>query len=393
MIAVFLAPFYFLLNVYLAHWVLRWTGACHHLCGTKVFRAAFIVLYTLVASAPLTGFLVRSPYHLRQFLRQVGNCWFGWMLYLVLAVLIVEVALFAIRRVRGKDFEQMQQVRRVQGGTALALVCAVCFYGMAHAKQLYVTEYNVTLQGEGEDMTVALLADLHLGYSTEPAYIERAVQAVNDMRPDLVVIAGDIFDNEYEAIPQPERIAAALASLSSTYGTYACWGNHDVSEPILAGFTWDIADENKDDPRMTEFLETAGVMLLEDRAVTLENGVQLVGRRDPARSRKLAEQRLSPAQLIEPLDSEQPIFVIDHQPKELEALAQAGVDLDLSGHTHDGQLFPGNLLMRLLWGNACGCKQIGDMVSVVTSGLGVWGPDMRVGTRSEAVCISVHFSE
>lgn len=393
MIAVFLAPFYILLNVYLAHWVLRWTGACHHLCGTKVFRAAFIVLYTLVASAPLTGFLVRSPYPLRQFLRQVGNYWFGWMLYLVLAVLIVEVALFMIRRARGKDFEQMQQVRRVQGGVALALVCAVSFYGMAHAKQLYVTEYDVALQGAGEDMTVALLADLHLGYNTEPAYIERAVQAVNDMQPDLVVIAGDIFDNEYEAIPQPERIAAALASLNSTYGTYACWGNHDVSEPILAGFTWDIADENKDDPRMTEFLETAGVMLLEDRAVTLENGVQLVGRRDPARSRKLAEQRLSPAQLIEPLNPEQPIFLIDHQPKELEALAQAGVDLDLSGHTHDGQLFPGNLLMRLLWGNACGCKQIGDMISVVTSGLGVWGPDMRVGTRSEVVCISVHFSK
>ena len=393
MIAIFLAPAYLLLNVYLARWVLRWTGACHRFCGTKAFRVAFIVVYALVVSAPLTGFLIQSPYALRKFLRQVGNYWFGWMLYLVLAVLIVEVALFVIRRVRGKDFEQMQQVRRVQGGVALALVCAVSFYGMVHAKQLHVTEYDVTLQGAGEDMTVALLADLHLGYSTEPAYIERAVQEINQRQPDLVVIAGDIFDNEYEAIPQPERIAAALASLDSTYGTYACWGNHDLSEPILAGFTWDTADKDKDDPRMTEFLETAGVTLLDDRAVTLENGVQLVGRRDPARSNKLAEQRLSPAQLIASLDQQQPIFVIDHQPKELEALAQAGVDLDLSGHTHDGQLFPGNLLMRLLWDNACGREQIGDMVSVVTSGLGVWGPDMRVGTRSEVVCISVHFSE
>lgn len=393
MIAIFLAPVYILLNVYLARWVLRWTGACHRFCGAKAFRVVFIVVYALVASAPLTGFLIQSPYALRKFLRQVGNYWFGWMLYLVLAVLIVEVALFVIRRVRGKDFEQMQQVRRVQGGVALVLVCAVSLYGMTQAKRLYVTDYDVTLQGAGEDMTVALLADLHLGYSTEPAYIERAVQVVNDMQPDLVVIAGDIFDNEYEAIPQPERIVAALASLDSTYGTYACWGNHDLSEPILAGFTWDIADENKNDPRMTEFLEMAGVILLEDRAVTLENGVQLVGRRDPSRSNKLAEQRLSPEQLVSSLNQEQPIFVIDHQPEELEALAQAGVDLDLSGHTHDGQLFPGNLLMRLLWDNACGCEQIGDMTSVVTSGLGVWGPDMRVGTRSEVACVSVHFSE
>lgn len=393
MIAIFLAPFYILLNLYLARWVLRWTGACHHLCGTKGLRAAFILLYALIASAPLTGFLVQSPYALRQFLRQVGNYWFGWMLYLVLAVLVVELALALIRRARGKDFEQMQQVRRVQGGIALVLVCAVSFYGMAHAERLYVTDYDVTLQGEGEDMTVALLADLHLGYSTEPDYIEQAVQAINDMQPDLVVIAGDIFDNEYEAVPEPERIAAALASLNSTYGTYACWGNHDLSEPILAGFTWDTADEDKNDLRMTEFLEEANITLLDDRAVTLENGVQLVGRRDPSRSKKLAAERRSPARLLEPLDTDRPIFVIDHQPKELEALAQAGADLDLSGHTHDGQLFPGNLLMRLLWGNACGCEQVGDMISVVTSGLGVWGPDMRVGTRSEVVCISVHFSQ
>lgn len=393
MIAIFLAPFYILLNLYLARWVLRWTGACHRVFGTKAFRAVFIVLYALVASAPLSGFLIRSPDGLRRLLLQIGNHWFGWMLYLVLAVLAVELALVGIRRARGKDFAQMQQVRRVQGGVALALVCAVSLYGMAHAEQLHVTDYDVTLQGAGEDMTVALLADLHLGYSTEADYIEQAVAAINDMQPDLVVIAGDIFDNAYEAVPEPDRIAAALASLDSTYGTYACWGNHDVSEPILAGFTWDTADEDKDDPRMTEFLEKADVTLLEDRAVTLENGVQLVGRRDPSRAKKLAEQRLDPAQLLADLDPDRPIFVIDHQPKELDALAQAGADLDLSGHTHDGQLFPGNLLMYLLWDNACGCVQVNGMTSVVTSGLGVWGPDMRVGTNSEVVCVTVHFSE
>lgn len=391
MIAIFLAPFYILVNLYLVRWVLRWTGACHRVFGTKTFRAVFIVLYALVASAPLTGFLIRSPYALRKTLLQIGNYWFGWMLYLILAVLVVELALFVIRRVRGKDFEQMQQVRRVQGGIALALVCTVSLYGMVHASQLYVTDYDVTLSGQGEDMTVALLADLHLGYSTDPAYIERAVDAVNAMQPDLVVVAGDIFDNEYEAIPQPDRISDALASIRSTYGTYACWGNHDVSEPILAGFTWDDADADKDDPRMREFLEKSGINLLDDRVVTLPNGVQLAGRRDASRSKKLGEGRLDAAQLLGGCDLDAPVFVIDHQPGDNDALAQAGADLVLSGHTHDGQLFPGNLFMALIWDNPCGCEQVGQMYSVVTSGLGVWGPDMRVGTRSEVVCIAVHF--
>lgn len=392
MLAFILAPFYVLVNLYIVHWVLRWTGCCHRLCGTRAFRVLFCVVYAFAALSPLTGFAVQEPQWLRHALKQVGSYWLGWMLYLVLAVLVVEGLLFAVRRIRKKDFQQMQRVRQVQGGVALVLVCAVCLYGMANADRLRATDYEITLDGAGEDMTVALLADLHLGYSTETAYIEQAVQAVNNMQADLVVIAGDIFDNEYEAIPEPGRIAAALASLHSTYGVYACWGNHDVSEPILAGFTWDTADADKDDPRMEEFLRQAGITLLADEAVTLENGVQLVGRKDPSRDKKLGEGRLSPEALMEPLDPARPVFVIDHQPKELDELAAAGADLDLSGHTHDGQMFPGNLIMPLIWDNPCGCLQVGGMYSVVTSGLGVWGPDMRVGTKSEIVRITVHFA-
>ena len=392
MLAFILAPFYVLVNLYIVHWVLRWTGCCHRLCGTRAFRVLFCVVYAFAALSPLTGFAVQEPQWLRHALKQAGNYWLGWMLYLVLAVLVVEGLLFAVRRIRKKDFQQMQRVRQVQGGVALVLVCAVCLYGMANADRLRVTDYEITLDGAGEDMTVALLADLHLGYSTETAYIEQAVQAVNNMQADLVVIAGDIFYNEYEAIPEPGRIAAALASLHSTYGVYACWGNHDVSEPILAGFTWDTADADKDDPRMEAFLRQAGITLLADEAVTLGNGVQLVGRKDPSRDKKLGDDRLSPEALLEPLDPARPVFVIDHQPKELDELAAAGADLDLSGHTHDGQMFPGNLIMPLIWDNPCGCLQVGGMYSVVTSGLGVWGPDMRVGTKSEIVRITVHFA-
>ena len=143
---------------------------------------------------------------------------------------------------------------------------------------------------------------------------------------------------------------------------------------------------------MEAFLRQAGITLLADEAVTLGNGVQLVGRKDPSRDKKLGDDRLSPEALLEPLDQARPVFVIDHQQKELDELAAAGADLDLSGHTHDGQMFPGNLIMPLIWDNPCGCLQVGGMYSVVTSGLGVWGPDMRVGTKSEIVRITVHFA-
>ena len=93
------------------------------------------------------------------------------------------------------------------------------------------------------------------------------------------------------------------------------------------------------------------------------------------------------------VDKEGPVICIDHQPSELEEKAKAGVDLDLGGHTHDGQIFPGNLLIGFFWENACGMKKVDDMYSVVTSGVGVWGPAMRVGTDSEIVVVDVSFGQ
>ena len=392
MLAFIFAPFYIFVNLYLARWILRWTGACHRVFGAKSFRVLFGIVYAFLALTPLTSFVVKSPAGLRRLLKQMNNFWLGLLLYLILAVLVTELILFLARKWRKKDFEGVQRIRQIQGGIALALVCGLSFYGMAHAERLYVTEYNIEIDKPGEDMTVALLADLHMGYSTHPAYLEQVAAAVNTMRPDLIVYAGDIFDNEYEAVPEPERVCAALASMRSTYGAYACWGNHDLREPILAGFTWNTKDSDKNDPRMAKFLTDANITLLNDESIVLANGVTLAGRNDPSRTKKVGQSRLTPDVLLAGADQQKPIFIIDHQPKELAELAASGADLDLSGHTHDGQMFPGNLTIKLMWENACGHIKVGDMHSVVTSGVGVWGPNMRVGTKSEIVCLHIRFT-
>ena len=103
--------------------------------------------------------------------------------------------------------------------------------------------------------------------------------------------------------------------------------------------------------------------------------------------------RKTPAELVERLDTDKPILVLDHQQRELEELAASGVDVDLCGHTHDGQMFPGNLTVRLFWENACGCLRVGSMHSIVTSGVGLFGPNMRVATRAEICPITIRFAE
>ena len=142
---------------------------------------------------------------------------------------------------------------------------------------------------------------------------------------------------------------------------------------------------------MEEFLTDAGIHLLDDEAVLIDNKFYIVGRRDASRCEKVEGSRATPAQLTESLDQGKPIIFIDHQPKELQEIADAGVDLDLCGHTHDGQTFPGNITIKFLWKNPCGYLQKGSMHNIVTSGSGVWGPAMRVGTNSEICTINVTF--
>lgn len=143
---------------------------------------------------------------------------------------------------------------------------------------------------------------------------------------------------------------------------------------------------------MEEFLTDAGIHLLDDESVLIDNKFYIVGRRDASRCEKVEGSRATPAQLTESLDQRKPIIFIDHQPKELDKTAAAGVDLDLCGHTHDGQIFPGNLIIHLFWENSCGYLRKGNMHNIVTSGAGIWGPNMRVGTNSEICPITVYFN-
>ena len=237
-----------------------------------------------------------------------------------------------------------------------------------------------------------MVADLHLGYSIGTWHMEQMVERVNTLEPDLIVIAGDIFDNEYEALENPEELIKILSGMKSRYGVYACYGNHDIEEKILAGFTFSGKNEKMSDPRMDEFLEKAGIRLLADEEVLIDDSFYLYGRPDYERPGRGIAVRKSPEEITDGMDKNLPILMIDHEPRELQELADAGVDVDLCGHTHDGQMFPGNFTIHFFWENPCGYLQKGNIHNIVTSGIGVFGPYMRVGTKSEICDISINFN-
>lgn len=394
---VFLAIFLYLLFCFYLFWRgLRWTGTCASFLRTRLFRIPAGILYWFLATTPVTSFLLRSTvFHFP--LKALSNYWLGTFLYLILFLLLETFLrlLFSLTRLVSRDRLKSPRLHALVGGWILAAVIGISVYGSLCAGHLSHTEYTVTLEkdgGKNQELTVALVADLHLGYNTNVHRIQNLVDQVNAMEPDLICIAGDIFDNDYNAIPEPETIASLLSSLRSTYGTYACYGNHDLDEAILMGFTFDGKQEEPD-ARLQEFLDASQIHLLEDETILLDHSFYLSGRKDYSRVRKTEEaDRLTPSQLTQGLDPEKPLLVMDHQPRELNELADAGVDLVLSGHTHDGQIWPFTLLIHSYWENPCGLLEKNGMTSIVTSGAGVWGPNMRVGTQNEVVEIHLAFS-
>ena len=398
MLALFLAPVYILLNIYVLRWGYLWIGNCHHLFQSMIFRLILTVFYTLVALTPLTGFLIRKPAFLHRILKITSNYFLGIFMYILMVLLSIDIIRLFLKYVVHASWIQSRIVFAAVGACCICVVIIISFSGIYHAKHIKVTPYKITVDKSAPDMDslkIVLLADTHFGYNSGAVHAQEIVDKINEQNPDLVCIAGDIFDNEYDAVREPEKISEILRTIRSKYGVYACWGNHDLNEPILAGFTFKHKKEDSKqlkDPRMKRFLQNSNIQLLEDEAVLIDNSFYVVGRKDASLIEKIEEKRKTPAQLTQKLDKDKTIIVIDHQPKELQDIADAGVDLDLCGHTHDGQTFPGNFTVKFLWENPCGYLQKGSMHNIVTSGSGVWGPAMRVGTDSEICTINLTFT-
>ena len=399
MIAIYLSPIYLLLNLYILRWAYLWMGTCHSILRTLGFRLIFAVIYVLLSTSLLTGFLIKNPKSLHRMLKITGNYFLGIFLYTLVIILLADFGRILLKYVFHASWIHSRTAFTVAGAICALLILLLSACGIFHAKYIKTTSYDVIINKtipERTSMKVVLLADTHFGYNAGVLHARELVRKINKQKPDLVCIAGDIFDNEYDAIRNPEKLEKTLRGIKSTYGVYACWGNHDLNEEILAGFTFKHKDGDLSDikdPRMKKFLEDSNIYILEDESVLINDQFYVIGRKDASLTEKIHETRKAPARLTEKLDRDKPIIMIDHQPKELQELADADVDLDLCGHTHDGQTFPGNFTIKLMWENPCGLLSKDNMTNITTSGAGVWGPAMRIGTDSEICSINIQLKK
>ena len=171
--------------------------------------------------------------------------------------------------------------------------------------------------------------------------MEKMVDRINALNPDVVIYAGDIFDNDYDALDDPERLVEIMRNVSAVYGSYAVFGNHDVTETLVGGFSTASSTKAFRDPRMEAFLRQAGINIMLDDVTTIADGkINLIGRLDGEKAGDGTRNRKDLSELVKQCDMSKPVIVINHEPDKLHETAAMGVDVMLSGHTHAGQFFP-----------------------------------------------------
>lgn len=363
--------------------------------GSKLL-IALSAIYLLISplSIPAAFFSPRGTL-LRRILSNIGNYWMGFNLHFVLAMGVCFLIRLIVKLVK-KDKYNLRLAQNITNVAVVSFTILMSVYGIVNAQNLKVTTYDVTVDksSKQDELNVVLIADLHLGYSVGVKQMERMVNKINELQPDVVVVAGDIFDNEFSAIYNPVRLAEILRGINSKYGVYAVYGNHDIEEDILCGFTFSDDDVTQvtSIKEMDDFIENCGFTFLYDEAILINDDFYIYGRPDEERPNFGNDSRLEAEKITEGLDLSKLIICVDHEPHDQKKLSAAGVDVDLNGHTHAGQLFPGNIIINFFWDIAYGYKNFDGMHNIVTSGVGLFGPNMRTFTKAEIAQVKIHLN-
>lgn len=334
-------------------------------------KVLLIVLGIALVACFVLCFLARNTFSptLLSIMYKVGTSWFFIFIYLFIVLLLGDVVrithLFPIQEFFSKSWIGFCSVT--------GLVAVIMTLGYIKYENKTRVELNLELNKEalaGKSLKIVAMSDMHLGYSIGRKEFERWVELINKENPDIILMAGDMIDNSLSPV-RHQHMEEVFKQLKSRYGVYACMGNHEY----ISG-----SEESR------KFLDEAGVVLLRDSACLIDDSFYVVGRDDRALS-----ARKPTIDVLNPLDHSKPIIMLDHQPYELEEVEKNGVDLQISGHTHRGQIWPISWITDAIYEKSHGYLRKGNSHIYVSSGIGLWGGKFRIGTQSEYVVINLKY--
>ncbi|MCW8810866.1 MAG: metallophosphoesterase, partial [Ignavibacteriaceae bacterium] len=260
----------------------------------------------------------------------------------------------------------------------IALVGLIVFLGNLNKRDITIKTLNLTLpKGNGKlnELNVVMASDLHLSTIDGERLLSKIIDKINSVNPDIILFAGDIVDDK-ALILEDRGIGESFKRLNPKYGIYSITGNHEYINDV--------------EPSV-KFMEQYRMKVIRDNYELIDSSFWLVGREDVAMRQFTGKERKSLEQIISSINSDYPKILLDHTPIRLEQAEKNGIDLQLSGHTHHGQIWPGNIITNMIYELSWGYLEKGKTKYYVSSGAGTWGPPVRTGSKSEIVNIKIKF--
>lgn len=322
------------------------------------WKPVVVGLFLLWAASFFAAFTVieRIPVRAATVLYEVGNTWLIAFLYILLVFLFADIASLCHLLPKALLKDSAVGLSAVAG-----IVAVILLLGNIHYHHIYREEMTVsTTKPLDGPMTIVMASDLHLGYHISRTELARWVDMINAENPDMVLFCGDIIDRSMRPILEGgfEEEFLRLKGVKVTV-----MGNHEYFSDTL---------------RVEQFFNDSKIFLVKD-AVFRYKGVNVIGRND-----RWAGDRQSLSQLVRYANDKGGFTILlDHQPQDLWEAEQFGIDFQFSGHTHRGQVWPVSWITDAIFEKSWGHYRLGDTQYYITSGLGIWGAKVRIGTRSE----------
>ena len=308
-----------------------------------------------------------------------------YTLYIFLCSLFADIIRLIVKYPLIDKYLKFMPKLHKKGGLALILFMIIIIsgvYGMNHIDQ---TEYNMTTQKIGNDSyKIIFISDTHYGTIQNPQLLKDSISRINDIKPDIVILGGDIVD-ERTSNSEMKEVFEELSKINSTYGTYYVFGNHDT-QPSQTDY--ENGNRTFTDIELNQTIKKNGIRILDDEKTTINGDIVLVGRSDAEWDGNA--ERANVSEILNEDDLSKYMIVIDHQPLEAIENSKLGVDLQVSGHTHAGQVFPYKEIIEYEGVNSYGKYTTGDMEQIVSSGLTGWAWGIRNEGKCEYVLININ---
>lgn len=329
----------------------------------NIFGRTFLIAAPLICSALFAFCAFGGRMWGVRFLSAVANYWMGFLfIFFFIAVLLIITGL--ILRIFGLGLPLWLGAA---GAGAAVLLCLLAIIGGLKnpaPQHIKITDPALPVAS----FKIAQVSDSHLNKNIKLARVKATVEKINEFEPDLVLFTGDVYE-DHEKVRTP--YVEALREIKAKHGVYGVLGNHEYYNGAELAI---------------KFFSESGIQLLRQETVDIEPGVQLIGIDDIMIGR-VSDDKLR--QTLEGSDKNAYRVMMSHQPSKLGQMASAGVNLVLCGHTHNGQIFPFSLLVKMRYPYSYGLYKIDNTYVYVTSGTFYWGPPLRLFTKNELPLITI----